>query len=435
MSFYPYWRINNLKTYCLDTSVFIDNPKILDLLGDAQIIVPFCVLGELDRNRKREGTVGRNAREAVRNIDKLRHERPKKIRFISSDFDVPTNDLKIIACAEWIQSQEDVDVILLSNDLGLRIQAEAKKIKADQFKKNKDNLIYSGGGSICLDEDLISELHDKGQVKIHVDDLVSSEYDDHTTQLDDFYPNQMLIVNGVISNSSTLAKIETVNKESLLLHKVRKYKPWGVDVACVEQAFAVELLNDPRVELVSLVGKAGCGKTYLATACGLQQVIEEGMYDRIIILRPIVTVGKDIGYLPGTMEEKLEPWIQPIKDNLITLFGGNQHAVDSCFQNGNIVVEAMSYIRGRSIPNSYIIVDECQNLTSEELKTVLTRAAQGSKIVLTGDIEQIDNSSIDSQSNGLSKVVEAFKNEDIAGHITLTKGQRSELATIAAEIL
>ncbi len=425
-----------MKTYCLDTSVFIDNPKVLDLLGDAQIIVPFCVLGELDRNRKREGTVGRNAREAVRNIDKVRHERPKRIRFISSDFDVPTNDLKIIACAEWIQTQEGVDVTLLSNDLGLRIQAEAKKIKTAQFKRNKDNLIYSGSGSICLDEDLIGELHEKGQVKIHVDDLVSNEYDcDHTTHPDAFYPNQMLIVNGVISNSSTLAKIEIINKTTFLLHKVRKYKPWGAEAACVEQAFAIELLNDPRIELVSLVGKAGCGKTFLATACGLQQVIEEGMYDRIIILRPIVTVGKDIGYLPGTMEEKLEPWIQPIKDNLITLFGGDRHAVDFHFQNGNIVVEAMSYIRGRSIPNSFIIVDECQNLTSEELKTVLTRAAQGSKIVLTGDIEQIDNTSVDSQSNGLSKVVEVFKNEDISGHITLTKGQRSELATIAAEIL
>lgn len=421
-----------MKTYCLDTSVFIDTPKVLDLLGDATIIVPFCVLGELDRNRKREGTVGKNAREAVRNLDKLRRKR-KNIRFISSDFDQPTNDLKIIACAEWIQTQEDIEVTLLSNDLGLRIQAEAKRIKTDEFKgRTGDDFIYAGSTKIHLHDEIISELHKSGSVKVNFSELSDN---DHIRSIADFYPNQMLIIDGYISQSSTLARIEIVEPSSIVISKIYKKNPWGVKPKCVEQAFAMELLENEDIQLVSLAGKAGCGKTFLAVASGLEQVIERPTYDRIIILRPIVTVGNGIGFLPGTMEEKLEPWIQPIKDNLLTLFKGDRFAVEKCFEDGQISVEAMAYIRGRSIPNSFIIVDECQNLTQNELKTVLTRAAEGSKIVLTGDIEQIDNINMDTFSNGLSKVVEAFKEEDIAGHLTMKKGQRSELATISSEIL
>ena len=434
MSLDPHWRISNLKTYCLDTSVFIDNPKIIDHLGDSEIIVPFCVLGELDRNRKREGTVGKNAREAIRNIDSLR-KKNSKVRLMPSDFDQPTNDLKIIACAEWIQSQENADITLLSNDLGLRVQGEAKGVKTDQFRRSSQEFVYSGMDQIFLFDDLISMLHERDSVKVSISELLDNN-GNNITDDNSFYPNQTLIVNALTKKSSTLARVEIEDKNNVVLHKISTNKrPMGVKPACVEQALAVDLLMNKDIDLVSLVGKAGCGKTFLATACGLEQVLEMRNYDRIIILRPIVPMGKDIGYLPGTMEEKLEPWIQPIKDNLYSLFDGNKHTINMLFERGQIVIEAMSYIRGRSIPKSFIIVDECQNLTTNELKTVLTRAADGSKVVLTGDIEQIDNNNIDVYSNGLSRVVEAFKHEDIAGHLTLKKGQRSRLATIAADIL
>lgn len=424
-----------LKTYCLDTSVFIDNPKVIDILGESEIIVPFCVLGELDRNRKREGLVGKNAREAVRNIDKITKDGAWRggadtdagglLRLISSDFDKPTNDLKIIACAEWIQTQE-CDVILLSNDIGLRIQAEAHGIVTEGFKNSSQDFVYTGTGHLTLDQELINELHIKGFLEIPNDDIIMDG--------NHFYPNQMIVIKNYDEKSSTLVRVET-EKDNVIFFLVKKQRPWNVEPGSVEQSFAIDLLTNPEIDLVSLVGRAGCGKTFLAAACALEQTIEKRRYEQIIILRPIVPMGKDIGYLPGTMEEKLAPWIQPVKDNLLTLFKGNKRNMEMLFERNQIVVEAMSYIRGRSIPKSFIIVDECQNLSLDQLKTVLTRAGEGSKVVLTGDIEQIDNTSVDTQSNGLSCVVEAFKEEEIAGHITLVKGQRSKLATISSQIL
>lgn len=420
-----------LKTYCLDTSVFIDNPKIIDCLGGSEIIIPFCVLSELDNNRKKPGLVGKNAREAIRNIDKIRENENKSendafVRFISSDFDKPTNDLKIIACADWIKTQEKSDVVILSNDIGLRVHAHSRGIETEGFKKKSQDFVYSGVGHICLEQHLIDILHENGSLEIFNNDNIMSDTI--------FYPNQMIIITGAEKKTSTLAKVD-VYKDSIVLFKVSKKKPWNVSPASVEQTFAIDLLTDLNVDLVSLIGKAGTGKSFLATACGLEQVLERKAYDQIIILRPIVPMGNDIGYLPGTKEEKLAPWIQPIKDNLLTLMKGNNHNVKMLFDRGQVVIEAMSYIRGRSIPRSFIIVDECQNLSIEQLKTVLTRAGEGSKVVLTGDIEQIDNKNIDIHSNGLSMVIDNFKDEDIAGHITMTKGQRSALATIAAEIL
>jgi PhoH-like ATPase len=425
-----------LNTYCIDTSAFIDNPKIIELLGECEIIVPFCVLGELDRNRKREGTVGRNAREAVRNIDKITKDEAwrggadtgfgGKLRLIMADFEKPTNDLKIIACAEWIQSKEKADIILLSNDLGLRIQAEAHGIRTKEYKGPNQDFIYSGVCHLELDQEEINKIHECGSVEVLNSNIIMDE--------GEIYPNQMIIITNFEEKGSTLVRAE-VRGYTTIFHRVEKRAPFGIIPGSVEQTLAVDLLLNKKIELVSLIGKAGCGKTFVAIASGLEQVLEKKIYERIIILRPIVPMGRDIGFLPGTMEEKMAPWIQPIKDNLITLFKGNKKSVDFLFETDKITVEVMSYIRGRSIPNSYIIVDECQNLSLEHLKTVITRAGEGSKIVLTGDVEQIDNTSIDAMSNGLSCVIEAFKEEDISGHITLLKGQRSKLATLASQIL
>lgn len=428
------WRIKPLKTYCLDTSVFIDNPNVIELLGESEIIVPFCVLNELDNNRKKSGSVGKRAREAIRNIDKLFRKENfiftsnagGVIRFISSDFDRPTNDLKIIACAEWIKTQENKLLTVLSNDIGLRIHAETKGIHAEEFRYQSDDFAYTGIQYINIDQKYVDLLHSSNHLEISLNDITMSDTN--------IYQNQMLIISGNEKKSSTLARVE-IKHNKILLHKIKRINPWNISPVNAEQTFAIDLLMNPDIELVSLVGKAGCGKTLLAIAAGLEQVLEERIYDQVIILKPVVSVGDGIGFLPGTLEEKLDPWMQPIKDNLHVLFNGDRKTIQMLFDSGEIIAEAISFIRGRSIPKSFIIVDESQNLTSDQLKTILTRASHGSKIVLTGDVEQIDNKNIDSYSNGLSQIVETFKNERIAGHITLRKGQRSALATIASEIL
>jgi len=205
-----------------------------------------------------------------------------------------------------------------------------------------------------------------------------------------------------------------------------------------EQQFALDLLFDSNIELVSLIGAAGTGKTLLATAAGLEQVVhstkKNGGYDKLIITRPVQPMGRDIGFLPGSIEEKMAPWIAPIKDNLQFLFG-DKTALEMQIDQGTIEIEAMTYIRGRSIANAFIIVDEAQNLTMHELKTIITRVGDNTKIVLTGDIQQIDNVYVDAVSNGLTHAVEKFKEQEISGHITLNKGERSTLATLASEIL
>ena len=221
------------------------------------------------------------------------------------------------------------------------------------------------------------------------------------------------------------------------MRKLYKAEPiWDISPRNKEQTFAIELLRDPEIEVVSLIGQAGSGKTLLAVAAGLEQVLgEKSLYKKLIVSRPIQPLGKDIGFLPGTLEEKMDPWLMPIKDNLEFLMGNDRNMVQTYFDQGVIEIEAITYIRGRSITNAFIIIDEAQNLTRHELKTILTRVGEGTKIILTGDIEQIDNAYIDETSNGLTYAVEKFKEYDLSGHITLQKGERSKVATLAAKIL
>ena len=242
----------------------------------------------------------------------------------------------------------------------------------------------------------------------------------------------------LVSNSNdkktALARFFSYNDPLVKMYKMDNV--WGIDARNKEQSFALELLMDPDVEVVSLIGQAGSGKTLLAVAAGLEQVLgDDSEYKKLIVSRPIQPLGKDIGFLPGTLEEKMDPWLMPIKDNLEFLLGNDRDTVKMYFEKGVIEIEAITYIRGRSITNAFIIIDEAQNLTRHELKTILTRVGEGTKIILTGDIEQIDNIYIDETSNGLTYAVEKFKEYDISGHITLQKGERSKVATLAAKIL
>jgi PhoH-like ATPase len=251
-----------------------------------------------------------------------------------------------------------------------------------------------------------------------------------------FYPNQfILLVSNANDKKTALARFIESN---FALRQVTEHKNvWGVSARNKEQSFAMDLLLDPSVHLVSLVGKAGSGKTLCAIAAGLAQIMDkqEPMYTRLIVSRPIQPMGKDLGYLPGSMEEKMSPWLAPIQDNLRALLGDDKATLAEYMHNGTIELEALTYIRGRSISNAFIVIDEAQNLTRHELKTIVTRVGEGTKIILTGDVEQIDNVYIDETSNGLTYAVEKLKKYDITGHVTLKKGERSKLATIAAKNL
>ncbi len=244
-----------------------------------------------------------------------------------------------------------------------------------------------------------------------------------------------MLISNQNEKKTALGKFESYEKPLKLLNPGNKKRLWGLKPRNKEQIFAMDLLEDPKINVITLVGKAGCGKTLMAIAAGLSQVVEKETYSRLVVSRPIQPMGRDIGFLPGTMEEKMSPWVAPIRDNLEYLMANDKATLESYMDRGKIEVEALTYIRGRSIANAFIIIDEAQNLTAHELKTILTRVGEGTKIILTGDVEQIDNVYLDETSNGLTHAVEKFKSFDVSGHVTLLRGERSKVATIASKIL
>jgi PhoH-like ATPase len=286
--------------------------------------------------------------------------------------------------------------------------------------------LYSGLATHLVDDQVIDRFYEDEDILIGEDEVEG-----------EWHPNQyVLMVSNANEKKTCLGRFYThFQPLKKIVHS--KIPDWKISSRNKEQAFAIDLLMDPSVKVVSLVGRAGSGKTLCAIAAGLQQTIglRENPYDRMIVSRPVQPLGKDIGFLPGTMEEKMLPWLMPIQDNLQFLVGGNRNNLQMFMDQGKIEIEALTYIRGRSIANAFIIIDEAQNLTAHEIKTIMTRVGEGTKIVLTGDIEQIDNVYVNETSNGLAHAVEKFKEYPIAGHVTFTKGERSEVATLASKVL
>jgi len=433
------------KTLVLDTNVFLTEAQSLFSFGDSNIAIPTIVLDEIDKHKHRQDTAGFNARSMNRILDSFRAhgslmsgvplgEGKGKVfvaqydpRYLPAGMEAEDSDNKIMAVALRLKLAGH-DIVVMSRDLNMRVKCDSFGIACEDYQpqqiiKSTDKL-FDGAMTLSVSADLIDRF-----------------YEDQETLLPDqehmLYPNQYLVLTAE-GNSKKSALCRFVNY-STPLKKVNSYKDiWGLSANNTEQKYAMDLLFDPSVQVVSLTGQAGTGKTLLAAACGLEQVLHtpksQGGYDKLIITRPVQPLGRDIGFLPGTIEEKMMPWIAPLRDNLEYLFG-DKTALDIQMEQGTIEIEAMTYIRGRSISNAFMIVDEAQNLTAHELKTIITRVGHGTKLVLTGDIQQIDNSYVDSVSNGLTYAVEKFKEYDISGHITLYKGERSKLATLAAEIL
>ena len=286
--------------------------------------------------------------------------------------------------------------------------------------------LYTGLTEQLVDDQIIDKIYNNEEVYLSEEETKLSK-------------NQfVMLISNFNEKKSALVKFKDYTRP---VRKISDFKKgiWSLRPRNKEQQFALDLLMDPNIPVVTLIGKAGSGKTLLALAAALHQtfgeVANDRIYNKILVTKPVEPVGKDIGFLPGTMEEKMFPWLAPIQDNLQFLFGNDKMTLEMHIDEGRIEVEAMTYIRGRSISNSFIIIDEAQNMSRHEIKTVLTRVGEGTKIVLTGDIEQIDNIYIDATNNGLSYVVEKFRDQEIAGHITLIKGERSKVASVAAKIL
>ena len=449
------------KIYVLDTSVCLSDSNCIFDYDNNDVVIPLKVLEEIDGHKKRQDAVGAMARSIIRKFDELRAKGTlqKGVRLgkgkgtlkvsshgvaaLPDDLNCEHNDHIIISTALAEKSlHEKRKVILVSRDINMRVIADSIGILSEDYNKNqvirKESELYSGFVEHLVDEQMVDQFYSGESVFIDKEEKKG------------LLPNQFVML--VSSGNEKKTALCRFMAYGIPLRKIQEHKRglWGVRARNKEQAFALDLLMDPKVQIVSLIGKAGSGKTLLAIAAGLEQVVSkktvmskafkdkgvlDGIYRRLIVSRPVQPMGKDIGFLPGTMEDKMKPWLAPIEDNLKFLTGDDNSTLEMYMEKGVIEMEALTYIRGRSIANAFIIIDEAQNLSRHEVKTILTRAGEGTKIVLTGDIEQIDNIYINETSSGLVHAVERLKKFDIAGHITLRKGERSKLATVAAKNL
>lgn len=462
------------KTYILDTNVLLSDGNSLFGFEEHDLVLPLIVLEELDRHKDRQDEVGRNAREVVRKLaDLTKINKDFKagvplgkslgiLRILSLEDIWPENaphklpvELEtkksgdnVIAqfCVNYIAKNSTEVVALVTRDTILRLKAQALGVACEDYRKfnvaSSVGALYSGVRVIEREDVNINEFY--ASEDYHLPEDIAA----------DLFPNQFVI----LKNGQKSAMARFINK-TVPLKKLSEIQG-KLSPRNKEQEFARELLYDPAVKLVTLSGQAGTGKTLCAIDAGLEQVLNTRTYRSLVICRPVMPLGKDIGFLPGDLNEKLEPWLAPIKDNLRFLLGAygsnppapggkrsskfvsedrkskfDEQVLQSYFEEGIIEVQALTFIRGRSIANAFIIIDETQNTNLHEIKTILTRVGENTKIVLTGDPEQIDNTYVDSVSNGLSIVAERFKTHSIAGHVQLIKGERSALATLASNTL
>lgn len=439
------------KLFILDTNVLLHDSNSLFQFDDNEVVIPLVVLEELDSFKKRQDEIGQNSRLVSRYLDELRVKGKlnegvefNKNGIIRIAIDNQTvdklpvslsnsiSDNKILSYAYNLTKTSTRKVILVTKDINLRVKADVLDIETEDYEKNKVNLdkLYPGANEIIVNEEIIKNFREYGFLKY---DEVSLE--------NKVFPNECVLFINEKNQNDMVYSTYNLDKNIFTQNYLLKGKLWGIKPRNKEQKFALELLLNDDINLITLVGFAGTGKTLLALAAGLKKVVDDGIYTKLLVSRPIIPMGKDIGYLPGDMEEKLRPRMQPIADNLEFLFKESGYYKSSgnefhdLIEEGILELEALTFIRGRSIPNQFIIIDEAQNLTPHEVKTIITRVGNNTKIIFTGDPYQIDHPYLDSNSNGLTFLVEKFKEQKIAGHITFNKGERSELADLGAKLL
>ncbi len=439
-----------MKYFILDTNVVLHDPQAIYKFDDNVVILPLTVIEEIDRFKKDQSETGRNARQISRMIDAFRAQgklldgielekggifkvaiyKHEFLTKLPPELQTDRGDNRILAIAkDMMEAQPNDRVILVTKDINMRIKADAIGMRAEDFQNDKVPVeeLYSGTTELLISKEGVDLFYEQG---FYADDKL------------ELYDNQgVTLVDETNPSHTALGRYNAARQQIVGLIKAPKEGVWGIHPRNREQQFAFDLLLNDDIQLVSLVGKAGTGKTLLAIAAGLLKSADAGTYNRLLISRPVFPMGRDLGFLPGDIEEKLAPWMQPIFDNVELLLssydegGKRKRGYRELIDLGLMEIEPLTYIRGRSIPKQYLIVDEAQNLTPHEIKTIITRAGEGTKIVLTGDPYQIDNPYVDSASNGLSFSVERLKGQTLAGHVTLTKGERSQLAELAANLL
>ncbi|WP_026476779.1 PhoH family protein [Alkaliphilus transvaalensis] len=444
------------KTFVLDTSVLLHDPNSIYAFGDNLIVIPAVVIEEIDKKKNLQDIIGRNAREVARELDNLRESgrlskgvrlnnngslrielNHKNLNTLEDTFSEVNNDNRILAVALNLQLEMPINqqdhVILVSKDVIMRIKADSLGIKSQDYIHDTidyDSEINRGYSEEYIPTEKIDEFFQKGSLDL-------TDIEEEGKKKLQLYPHQFLLLRDYSNPSKTaIAKYDyRLNKLNTLHYGEDTY--WGIKGKNLEQRMAFEALLDDEIKIVTLTGKAGTGKTLLSLVAGLYQTNDKKKYQKLLITKPVIPVGRDIGYLPGDKDEKLRPWVQPIYDNLELILGTKtiSKMEDTLIGMNRIEIEAMTYIRGRSIPNQYVIIDEAQNLTKHEIKTLITRVGEGTKIVLMGDTEQIDHPYLDSICNGLTYTVNKLKDQPIAAHIHFKKVERSPLAQLAAEIL
>ena len=440
------------KNYVLDTNVLLHDPRAIFKFEDNDVIIPIFCIEEVDQFKREGSERGRNARQIARLLDDLRDQGGSLSKGVKLDSggmlrvavppsrpELPSAIDKGAMDAAILQTAFDVreadggrPTIFVTMDTNLRIRADALGMVAETYENQRVEAesLDSGVKDIEVDPREIDLFFHEGRLP------------PPAAQVGDppLMANVCILLRDRTNPSHTALGRYDATKQEIVALKTPREGVMGVRPRNKEQSFAIDLLLDESIRIVTLVGHAGTGKTLLALAAGLKRTLEDGMFTRMLVSRPVMPLGKDIGFLPGDVDEKLNPWMQPIFDNLEFLFSANgarkgPRAYAELLESGQIQVEPLTYIRGRSLPAQFMIVDEAQNLTPHEVKTIITRSGDGTKIVLTGDPGQIDNPYVDSASNGLTIAADKFRGEKIAGHIVLAKGERSDLAELAANLL
>jgi PhoH-like ATPase len=448
-----------VKTFVLDTNVLLHNPDAIFVFEDNEIIIPFDVLEELDTFKSSNDDLGRNARAVIRHLDQLRQhgnlaegvnvtQTGGRVRVVleqdlqacPAGLSGNSADNRII-CTAYNLRMLGKRVVFVSKDINARIKSDALGIHTEDFENQKVDFerLYTGYREMTVASDVIDELFRTKEVRLDIASgqpaLLANEY--------------VLLKDAANEGHTALCKYKSEIDRVIPL-KPRRGPVFGILPRNLQQTMALDLLLDDSVKLVTLIGSAGTGKTLLALAAGMTKVLNDESYTKLLCARPIMPLGRDIGYLPGDKDEKLGAWMQPIFDNVAYLLSNRladgresnhaQHStveqrIEQLIEQGKIVLEPLTYIRGRSIPHQFMIVDEAQNLTPHEVKTIASRVGEGTKLILTGDATQIDNPYLDSSSNGLSYVVERLKGKSLVGHISLAKSERSELARLVTHEL